>query len=127
MMNPEKASLILAVDQSPAINSNVVRPLSQLGHQVITANTVEQAKNILESAVERPSLFIVDVGMKEFMGLEFIQFLKEDVRWNHIPILVQSMSQTIDFYQFCEGVLMKPYSSGDLTRQVGLMLGSSIA
>jgi DNA-binding response OmpR family regulator len=96
-----------------------------MGHQVITAASVTDAKSMLEESDECPDLFIVDVGLREFRGLEFIEFLKADARWEKIPILIQSMSRTMDFYQFCEGTLKKPYSAAELTRQVGLMLSGS--
>lgn len=102
-------AVILAADHNKAVNTTVARPLAYLGHHVFTATKVDTALHWLEEAEKLPDLVIVDVGVREFGGLEFIKMLKSDRRWWDIPVLVQSMSHTMEFYQLCEGILMKPY------------------
>jgi DNA-binding response OmpR family regulator len=116
---------ILFVDGRLGMDSQVRRSLMRIGHQVAIASNVNQARSWLAKNANPPDLIIVDVGIKDFKGLEFIQALKASKAWGAIPILVQTMSQNCDFFEMCDGSLLKPYSKNDLIQQINLILKSA--
>jgi DNA-binding response OmpR family regulator len=115
---------ILVVDSAKFASEFVARILTKYGHRVSISASVSSAVQWLELTGNVANLIIVDVGVRTFQGLEFVQLLKARREFQEIPVLVQTKGVNCDFFSFCDGSLRKPYSGKDLLDQVGLLIGT---
>jgi DNA-binding response OmpR family regulator len=113
---------ILVVDSAKPTSEFVSKILSKYGHRVSASSSVDSALQWLEDDSNEAHLIIVDVGIREFQGLEFVELLKTRHDLQKIPVLVQTKGTNCDFFSFCDGSLRKPYSGKDLLDQVDLLI-----
>lgn len=116
---------ILVVDSAKFTSEFVAKILTKYGHHVSISSTVGSAVQWLERTGNVAHLIIVDVGIRAFQGLEFVQLLKTHRDFQEIPVLVQTKGMNCDFFSFCDGSLRKPYSGKDLLDQVALLIGNN--
>jgi len=75
--------LVLIVEDDPAI-SGILRMLFELNHcRVVTADTCERALREVQS--HRPDICLVDLGLPDRDGLQFIEKTR---LWSPVPIIV---------------------------------------
>ncbi|MEC4812821.1 MAG: response regulator [Scytonema sp. PMC 1069.18] len=80
---------VMIVDDDPLVLSHVAK---LLGHWDIQVTTLQNPKNfwqVLEATI--PDLLILDIEMPNFNGIELCQVVRNDRRWNHLPILFLSI------------------------------------
>jgi two-component system chemotaxis response regulator CheY len=79
-------SLVLAVDDSPALLALLVKCLRSAGHKVVEARNGEEALERLRS--ERPDLVVTDLNMPVMSGLDFIEAARRVPEGQGVPILL---------------------------------------
>ncbi len=83
---------ILVVDDSPTIRKAIIRQLSPLDVEILTATDGLQG---LDMACNRPiDLIVTDVDMPEMDGITLCKKLQADQKTNSIPIIIQSSFDT---------------------------------
>jgi MinD-like ATPase involved in chromosome partitioning or flagellar assembly/PleD family two-component response regulator len=107
-----QGGMILVVDDNPTNCDLLSRQLKRQGYTVTTATNASQALRLLKAVPY--DLILLDVIMPEVDGLELLQQLKQDDRFNHIPAIAISALETIDIAVKCielgaEDYLQKPY------------------
>lgn len=119
-----ESELILVVDDSLSARSVTKQLLERNQFQVLTAVDGIEALEKLER--EKPSLIISDIDMPRMDGLEFVRILQQDIRHQHIPIIMIS-ARTGEYLKRVKelGVkyfLTKPYQESELLNLVNLLL-----
>ncbi|HEY9621643.1 MAG TPA: response regulator [Crinalium sp.] len=76
---------VLVVDDDPSILSILKNLLKPWGLNVSGLDNPQQFWKTLEMVA--PDLLILDVEMPHLSGIELCQIVRNDMRWNHLPIL----------------------------------------
>ncbi len=79
---------VLIVDDDPVVLAQLTALLEPWAFQITTLTDPTQFWNVLEQAM--PDLLILDVEMPEFNGIELCQVVRNDPRWEQMPILFLS-------------------------------------
>ena len=78
-------SKILVVDDSPTVRQQVGLALTQAGYQVLEAVDGVDAISKVDSSI---AMLICDVNMPRMNGLEMLEKLRADGRWNALPVVM---------------------------------------
>jgi len=118
MLVPKK---VLIVDDSPAQVKLIQGLLEPEGYWPVGLSDPKRVEEAI--TVERPSLILLDVVMPGRNGFQVCRELKENVRFNAIPvILVTSKDTASDRYwgqqQGADGYVTKPFTREELLRAV---------
>ena len=122
-------SRILVVEDEPANVEILMRLLTRKGHDVLTANTKEDA--VATATAERPDLILMDIGIpnasgeetNRYGGVEAARMLKASEATEAIPIIAITASAMIDekkrFLEAgCDAVETKPFEFGPLLETI---------
>ena len=111
---------ILIVDDEPDVLTYLSTLLEDHGYATTLAKDGEEALAKLKAGP--PNLITLDISMPEKSGVKFYREIKEDPRWNKIPvIIVTGVSE--DFQKFIstrrqvpppEGYLSKPINQEEI-------------
>ncbi len=119
-------SNILIVEDEAQIRRFVQHALATEGWQVFEAATLERA--IVEAGTRKPDLAIVDLGLPDGDGTDFVRALRS---WSAIPVLVLSArgdeSQKIAALDAgADDYLTKPFGVGEMLARVRALLRRTI-
>ncbi len=111
---------ILAVDDSPAIRK-VIAGVLKSEFSVKTACDGQEALTLIEAW--RPDVIVSDLHMPELSGLELVEQLKSDPRYQRIPFILLTSDQDSDSAVQCLDLgadfhLRKPIAAGELRARV---------
>ncbi len=81
---------LLIVDDEPFNLDILQEHLEGEGYIVITANSGEQALDILSNIREKISTVLLDRMMPGMDGIEVLQKLKKESKFKHIPVIMQT-------------------------------------
>lgn len=107
---------ILIIEDDPVTRLLIVRTMSQWGHEVIEAESGEQAIEIVEANLEQaPNLLITDWSLPHMSGLEVCKYLKSSLKDHFFYVimltrkaesedLVEAMEEGVDDY------MVKPFA-----------------
>jgi two-component system, OmpR family, alkaline phosphatase synthesis response regulator PhoP len=120
------ARKVLIVDDEPNIVTSLEFLMRRCGYEVAVARNGEEALGLVASFL--PDLVLLDVMMPIKSGYDVCRAMRENPAWRHVKIVVLSakgreaevskgLSLGADAY------VTKPFSSRELTRQVGELLG----
>jgi DNA-binding response OmpR family regulator/HPt (histidine-containing phosphotransfer) domain-containing protein len=87
-------SKIVVVDDDDALLAVLSSLLRPWGIQVITLNNSRQCLEILESSA--PDLLVLDIEMPEMNGIELCQQIRDNSRWDDLPILFLTVHNNAD-------------------------------
>ena len=76
---------ILVIDDSPTVRQQVGLALSQAGYQVIEAVDGVDGISKVDATI---AMLICDVNMPRMNGLEMLEKLRTDARWNALPVVM---------------------------------------
>jgi two-component system, OmpR family, KDP operon response regulator KdpE len=114
----ESAPRLLIVEDEVDIRRFVRLALEHEGIEVYEADSVKRA--IVEAGTRRPDLVVLDLGLPDRDGVEFIRDLRS---WSDIPVIVLSArtgeSDKINALDAgADDYLTKPFGSGELLARV---------
>jgi DNA-binding response OmpR family regulator len=122
-LNPAQSAdaRVMIVDDDPQILQKLVTLLEPLGLHVTTLDDPRKFWDVLEAS--SPDLLILDIKMPNFSGLELCQVVRNDFRWQKLPILFLSALTDEAMVQqgFAVGVddyVRKPVVDAELTARV---------
>jgi two-component system KDP operon response regulator KdpE len=118
----EHPPLILLVEDEPQIRRFVRNALEEEGWRV--HECAEGRPGLVESGTRQPDLVILDLGLPDMDGVDFIRDLRT---WSATPILILSArgAETDKIAALDEGAddyLTKPFSIGELLARVRALL-----
>lgn len=79
-------SLVLAVDDSPALLALLVKCLKQGGHEVVSARNGQEALEMLQA--HKPHIVVTDLNMPLMSGLDFIEAARAEPEGQGVPMLL---------------------------------------
>ena len=122
---------ILLVDDSNVVKAVLFKILSQSSlpiNQIYDAANGSEALEVLES--HSMDLVVADINMPVMDGVEMIEWMHADTRFNHIPVVVistEGSSSRIDKLRDLgiKAYIRKPFSSDEITTTFSDILGES--
>ena len=117
----------MIIDDESALSLLLKWLLKDEAYQVFTANSFEEAVNLLrENSVH---LVLLDLIMPDVDGFEMLKYLQNDKKLREIPVIVVSAKydrETIEA-SLRKGALdymVKPYNTRDLSNKIGVILNT---
>jgi DNA-binding NarL/FixJ family response regulator len=123
-----ESKTLLLIDDDPNLILLVRDYLEFRGFVVITADSGRAALALLEQ--NTPDMIICDVMMPEMDGYTFVKYVREDDRFNWIPILFlsakgQSQDRVKGLNMGADVYMVKPFEPEELVAQVESSLRQS--
>ena len=84
------AAIVLVVEDDKDIRKNMNRLLTLEGYRVVLAENGQVALDFLQSAVELPSLIILDLMMPVMDGFEFREIQATQSKFAKIPVIIMT-------------------------------------
>ena len=119
------AANILLVEDEPAIQELIAFNLTQAGHHVMRADSVESAQNVVRSAL--PDLILLDWMLPGISGIDYARKLRADERTKLIPlIMLTARSDESDkiagLDTGADDYITKPFSPRELQARIKAVL-----
>ena len=119
---------IMVVDDEPDILTTVGQMLEMSGYEVIrVADGKECIKKLTESTTN-PDLIVLDIMMPEVSGWDVAAKIKENPKWNSIPIVfLTAKGDTMSIGMggmAAEDYIVKPFDVRDLIIRVNKVLNN---
>jgi len=116
---------ILIVDDSLTIRMQIARLLDQNGFSTILAKDGMKCLEILEH--EEPDIILLDIVMPEMDGIEVCTAIKNNKKWEKIPILlITSVSDTENkvkgLYAGADDYITKPFEEMELMARINVIM-----
>ncbi|MBI1394474.1 MAG: phosphate regulon transcriptional regulatory protein PhoB [Betaproteobacteria bacterium] len=116
---------ILVVEDEPAIQELIAYNLKQAGHQLLKAESAEQAFGIVQNAL--PDLVLLDWMLPGISGVEFARRLRADRRTRQIPIIMltarsDEQDKLTGLETGADDYVTKPFSPRELNARVKAVL-----
>lgn len=115
--NAETTGQVLLVDDEPGLREAVQAYLEDSGFTVRTAGNASEGWELLQQST--PDVLISDIMMPQVDGYQFLQQVREDVRFKGLPVVFLTArgmtSDRIQGYQAgCDAYLPKPFDPEEL-------------
>lgn len=119
------AANILLVEDEPAIQELIAFNLTQAGHHVMRADSVESAQNMVRNAL--PDLILLDWMLPGISGIDYARKLRADERTKQIPlIMLTARSDESDkiagLDTGADDYITKPFSPRELQARIKAVL-----
>lgn len=123
----EPAPVVVVVEDEKQIRRFVRSALEEEGSRVFDAETA--AQGLVEAGTRKPALVVLDLGLPDRDGVEFIKDLRG---WSSVPVIVLSArSEESDKIEALDAgaddYLSKPFGVGELLARVRALLRRQIA
>jgi CheY-like chemotaxis protein len=93
---PKDNPTIIVVEDETLLLQAVTKKLEVSGLNVVPCSSGQQAVDYMKSGKTLPDAVWLDYYLKDMDGLEFMQQLKQNPKWEAIPVLVVSNSASPD-------------------------------
>ena len=119
---------ILTIDDQQLILLSVEKRLTELGYDVMTADSCQKGIELYDSF--QPDLVLVDINMPDISGLEVVKHIKGGER-NATPVLVMSgnTEEAIIMDGFTLGIddyMKKPVSLSEMSARIKRLIGAPV-
>lgn len=113
--------LILIVDDSQSIRRMTAKIVEDAGFRSITAINGAEALELLLSGAWEPDLILSDVEMPTMDGWEFLEYVKTDDNFGHIPVVMITSLDSDEYREKAFGLgasdyLVKPFRVAEIDR-----------
>jgi CheY-like chemotaxis protein len=95
LMSKENPTIMVVEDETLLLQA-ITRKLKNSGLDVVSCASGEQAIDYLGNLDELPDAIWLDYYLKDMNGLAFMMGLKQNPKWENIPVLVVSNSASPD-------------------------------
>lgn len=87
---------IMVVEDETLLLQAITKKLKISGMDVLSCASGQQAIDYLDNLDELPDAVWLDYYLKDMNGLAFMEQLKDNPKWQHIPVIVVSNSASPD-------------------------------
>lgn len=123
-----KEGRVLVVDDEPMVRETLGQLLAEEGYVVDLAVDGESALQCIHAA--RPDAILLDLMMPGMNGRQFLQALRADVAYEHVPVLLMTAVHGLEVNLATLGaseVVEKPFNTDELLNKVALAVYRSRA
>lgn len=117
---------IMVVDDEPDILTTVGQMLEMSGFEVMRANSGKECIKKLTQSPVSPDLIVLDIMMPEVSGWDVAAKIKENPRWNKIPIVFLTAKGDVMSIGMggmtSEDYIVKPFDIKDLIDRIKKIL-----
>lgn len=99
----------MVVEDEVLLLQAITKKLKISGMEVLSCSSGQQALDYLNSIEELPDAVWLDYYLKDMNGLTFMQEIKKNPNWTHIPVLVVSNSASPEKVHNMLGLGVKKY------------------
>ena len=119
---------VLLVEDSPTILEIVAKRLEVAGYTVLLAKDGDEA--LAKARAENPDPIILDIMLPKLNGYEVCTMLKQDTRYQKIPILMltakaQEADEQLGLECGADAYFRKPFQAEELLAKIRTLIGSS--
>ena len=120
------SSLILVVDDTPALLKAALRLLGREGYRVTGVGSGHEALDVVQKS--RPSVVLLAVALPDMDGFEVLRAIRSLKDLPQPSIIMMSAAQTLSedqaevLAQSADGYLARPISNAELLARVGLLV-----
>ena len=119
------AATVMVVEDEPAIQELVTFNLKQAGHNVVPAQSAEQAQRLIKEAI--PDLILLDWMLPGASGIEFAKRLKTEGYTKDIPIIMltargEEQDRIRGLETGADDYVSKPFSPRELMARIKAVL-----
>ena len=119
---------ILIVDDEPSIVKMVGKRLEVEGFDVLIA--MDGQEGLTKAQAESPDLVILDLMLPKLNGYEVCTMLKQDTRYQKIPIMLftvkaQAKDEQLGMECGANAYMRKPFQAKELIEKIRLLLTQS--
>jgi two-component system, chemotaxis family, chemotaxis protein CheY len=100
---------IMVVEDENLLLQAITKKIKLSNMDVLSCSSGQQAIDYLNNIEELPDAVWLDYYLKDMNGLAFMQALKENPKWENIPVLVVSNSASPDKVSTMLGLGAKKY------------------
>lgn len=116
---------VLIVDDNTHVRALLKIHFEKAGFYVFEAGSGFEGLDIANS--ENPDIIISDVMMQEMDGFKFIQLLRENAKFENIPIIILSAKETDEYFKKAKSLnvneyIIKPFSYKELAKKAKEMV-----
>ena len=118
-------ALVLVIEDTELQAIIIQRALEREGHDV---EVVLDSKKIFATIEQlQPKLIVTDLDMPHIRGLEVIEFVKQNPALKHIPVVVFTAVNLLEYQQAawdagCDAFLIKPMGIPEFRRTINKFL-----
>jgi len=120
---------IMVVDDEPDILTTVGEMLEMSGYEVIKAIDGKECFKKLNESSTNPDLILLDIMMPDISGWDVAAKIKENPRWNSIPIVFLTAKGDTSSIGLggmaAEDYIVKPFDIKDLINRIQNILNNS--
>lgn len=119
---------ILSVDDVLVVRKIIKRVVEGMGGNLLEASSGIEAFSLMGNETKKIDLILLDLNMPQMDGFEFLDKMKKDDRYRHIPVIMvtnaNEKGNVIKAIQAgAANYLCKPFSEEDLTKKIVECLG----
>lgn len=123
--SPLSEKLVLVVDDDVLLTQLIAITLEMDGINTIAAHNGFEALDLLKNTI--PDMIMLDLMLLEMDGLRFIELLREQPKFDHIPVLVLSALDKPEIREEmlaagAAGFMLKPVQISYLLKEVHSLL-----
>jgi DNA-binding response OmpR family regulator len=85
---------VLIIDDDTAMCLLLERMLEEDSYNVLSARDGVEAQSVLRSSKEKVSSILLDWQMPKMNGIEFLQWIKKEPDYEHIPVIMETSMTT---------------------------------
>jgi putative two-component system response regulator len=116
---------ILLVEDDPGVRQVLAELLGELGHEVVSASSAEQALDVLD--VVAPDLILTDIHLGAMSGIELCSRVKNDPRYEFTPVVILTAvselgSRVAGLAAGADDFFSKPVEFAELRARVATLL-----
>lgn len=121
---------ILLVDDEPSIVKMVGKRLEVEGFDVVVA--MDGQDGLKKAQTENPELIVLDIMLPKLNGYEVCTMLKQDTRYQKIPILMftakaQEKDEKLGLECGANAYMRKPFKAPELIEKIRTLLKQPVA
>ena len=125
MISTVARAIILLVEDDAGVRRELADLLGGLGYEVVSANSAEQALNVLD--VVAPDLILADVHLGAMSGIELCSRVKNDPRYELTPVVILTAvselgSRVAGLAAGADDFFSKPVELAELRARVATLL-----
>jgi two-component system, chemotaxis family, chemotaxis protein CheY len=120
---PEEELYFLVVDDIPLIGRMINNETVKLGRSILQALDGKEALDLLADYRDKIELIFLDWYMPEMNGLQLLEIIRRDRRFQHIPVIMltgeNKKANIVQAYKagICD-YMIKPFSLEDLHKKI---------